>query len=1230
MAAAIVIVTVTVLLVWMFVQRRPRTKPLDPAEVSRLVQLKDEAVAYLENGNALTDEAGNVVHGYDEADKRFVELAQALPNEILPVRNLAICRVAAFEETDEEHTPAEELDAAYQRAQQAIESLHEKHPDSALTQFLIAKMLMKRRDALELIDDIVRVLGQATALDPRDLPSRYILSEQAKNSSDPAIQAQGLAALKEAHRIDPDNLRVLIDLLVAEAEARDPDLAATVEKARTSLAVLESKANPSGKDIRAQLDALTEAVKQQNWDDAVRYARFASNLASHAEVVKADTKRANAHVLAYVDYDFSDEFWQANARPKRELPTAINVAMKPIESAAALTALPGVSDLGFVDFDLDRRPDAIVLREQSVAVYAADPQSGLWRAMAQAPMPDGMRGMLIGDLDRDGSPDSGLSSDTERTEASMEYFSSYPEVVVFGDSGVIVLRNVRDAAAKGRRLAAVPQESALDTMRDVAAAALIDVDHDGDLDLVVSSADGISVWSNLGDGTLEDVSGFSQLPPAEPMYTSMAVVDWDRDVDLDVLLCGPAVDSPALLENLRHGRFRFRPLDGNFLAAGKAAVIDVLEADGNASWDVLTAGATGLALALTSTPRVGLVNHMRSVNVVQQSLTGFRLWDYDNDGYRDILAWGDDGVAVFRGSPSGEFTAVLRLFDPEPKGIVACDVVDLDGDGDLDAAIATASGVSLYRNEGGNANHYFALRVLGSTDSITGRVNEYSLGGTVEIKALGRYQAQTITRQTTHFGIGQDERAGIVRILLTNGIPQAVIQPEKNASITEPMILKGSCPFVYTWTGERFEFFTDLLWAAPLGLQVAEGKLAPDRPREYLKIPGDRLRLKDGRYRLQVTEELWEAGYFDQIELIAVDHPAEVEVFSNEKVGPAEIAAYKVHTVRERRLPRAARDSQGRDVLELIAQRDGRYQRGFARRLRQGLTPEHYLELDLGPLASPQSITLFLTGWIRPTDTSLNIAISQDPRLEAPRPPSIQVPDADGNWRETVPFMGYPGGKPKTIAVDLSHVFLTDDYRLRIVTTNEIYWDEAFFTVDEESAPMKLAPLVLESADLHYRGFSRLIPPGENGPDTFDYSVVSTEPQWSPMEGYFTRYGDVTPLLRDVDDRMVVMGAGDEMTVTFQPPTEELPSGWVRDFLINNVGWDKDADLNTVTGQSVEPLPFQAMSRYPYPPSELFPDTAAHREYLRTYQTRRQSDATFWRQIQQFEPSAQRDRSGKP
>ncbi|HTI50405.1 MAG TPA: hypothetical protein VL475_05620, partial [Planctomycetaceae bacterium] len=215
-------------------------------------------------------------------------------------------------------------------------------------------------------------------------------------------------------------------------------------------------------------------------------------------------------------------------------------------------------------------------------------------------------------------------------------------------------------------------------------------------------------------------------------------------------------------------------------------------------------------------------------------------------------------------------------------------------------------------------------------------------------------------------------------------------------------------------------------------------------------------------------------------------------------------------------------------------------------------------------------------------------------------------------------------GKTKTIAVDLTGLVAGDDCRVRIVTSMEIYWDAAFFSVDEEPAPIELRELPLVSADLHFRGYSRRVPHAQHGPEFYDYARVSTETRWPPLEGHYTRYGDVLPLLSESDDRLVVLAQGDEMSLEFAAPQENPPAGWKRDFLLYNVGWDKDADLNTVYGQSVEPLPFRAMERYPFPEGVTSPDNPAYQEYLQQYQTRATSQQRFWKRICRFE----RDGSG--
>jgi hypothetical protein len=98
----------------------------------------------------------------------------------------------------------------------------------------------------------------------------------------------------------------------------------------------------------------------------------------------------------------------------------------------------------------------------------------------------------------------------------------------------------------------------------------------------------------------------------------------------------------------------------------------------------------------------------------------------------------------------------------------------------------------------------------------------------------------------------------------------------------------------------------------------------------------------------------------------------------------------------------------------------------------------------------------------------------------------------------------------------------------------------------------------------------------------------------------------------EADDKYIIKNAGDETTITFSTKgLPEPPEGWVRDFLIHSVGWVKDGDLNTATGNTVLPLPFHGMTCYPYSADESYPSDKEHYEYLRDYNTRKVTTEDF-------------------
>jgi hypothetical protein len=456
----------------------------------------------------------------------------------------------------------------------------------------------------------------------------------------------------------------------------------------------------------------------------------------------------------------------------------------------------------------------------------------------------------------------------------------------------------------------------------------------------------------------------------------------------------------------------------------------------------------------------------------------------------------------------------------------------------------------------------------------------------------------------------------VLRVQWTNGVPETVYFPGTDQDVIEFEQLKGSCAFLYTWDGTQFRFITDVMWRSALGMPLGimgGGTRAAYAPagasQEYLRIPGDALQSRNGRYVLQFTEELWETAYLDEIRLLAVDHPDSVDVFVDERfVPPGPVQLRLFHAVR-RRPPVSAIDDHGADVLAALREQDDVYVSNFTPLQYQGLVEPHDLILDLGEDAGRAGTFLFLRGWIYPTDASINVALSQQTRVRT-QPPSLAVRDArgGGRWTTAIPNIGFPSGKDKTIAIDLAGKFPTNDHHVRIRTNLQIYWDHAFVARDAAASPVRITPLTPVSADLHFRGFSRMYRRGGRyGPHWFAYADVSKDSPWRPIEGTFTRFGDVLPLLKSPDDMYVIMAPGDEATVEFDAAsasTPPPPPGWRRTFLLYTDGWIKDADLHTAFGNTVEPLPFHAIQEYPYAPGETYPTDSAHQRYLREYNRR--------------------------
>jgi len=577
------------------------------------------------------------------------------------------------------------------------------------------------------------------------------------------------------------------------------------------------------------------------------------------------------------------------------------------------------------------------------------------------------------------------------------------------------------------------------------------------------------------------------------------------------------------------------------------------------------------------------------------------------------------GDRVLRNQGSGRFAAA----EGSPLGsAIAAAAADFDADGHTDIALVRPDGsVHLMRNSGASGNAWIGVRLAGVKNL------KLASQAQVEVKAGRYYQKRAYDGLPIVFGLRNATAVDTVRITWPNGLIQnEVRQPVRQmASYKEAQRLSGSCPMIFTWNGRGFEFITDVLGVAPLGASSGDGTYFPVDHDEYVQIPGRALAVRDGAYEIRITEELREVSYLDQVRLFTVDHPANVDVFTNDKFKSPPYPEFRLFGSSKRIHPLRARDDEGRDVTAALAARDLTYPDGFKRNLA-GVAALHTLDLDFGPasitaptpnrrpaLSEPGSgeskgeskrAVLILSGWVDWADGSTFLGAAQEDQKGLVFP-SLQVKDAAGEWKTVVEDMGIPAGKPKTIAIDLTDKFLSETREVRIVTNLCVYWDEVFLS-ENVDAPVVMTSIDATSADLRFRGFSTPeIHPERRQPETFDYSRPMPLSMWNPTAGLYTRFGDVTPLATHVDDLMVIMGSGDEMRLLF--PADGLPAlrpGWTRDFLLLVDGWAKDGDANTAFSQTVEPLPFHGMSAYPYTPSEKYPDDALHRDYLEKYNTR--------------------------
>lgn len=1017
----------------------------------------------------------------------------------------------------------------YELAEERLAQARELHPENADVLFL-SSMIESRRGN---ISQAISFLEEAISSDSTDIRFHFALAKELEREGDNANSDQIRRHLIQINRIAPDNQVVLLEL--ARLAVKEEDLDA-LEQYINSLSDLSEQWNAQN---REQLDVIKTLLDEQDLTSLNLELSFLRSGLEEQPEFRDDLLSVELPPTE-VGFLITEFLWLPQPEAKaaepdmdiqftEEIPESGGQSVQWIKGVTLLEQAP---------------PFPVTIRESEVVIDETNR------------------------LEYPGSDDQLLNVHVF-TEIDYNY-NFRNDIALVGSDGFKFYRQNQDETFTD--ITGSLGLSGTDINASYTSIWAFDIDMDGDLDLILSREDGVFlVFRNNGDDSFTSVEPFEDITNV----TDMEWADMNGDGVPEAIFL--TEENELLISyNLRGGQF-----DEPQLLAKNVAAITVADLNADGRFEIVAAKQNGEVNSVSTHERSGewQEENVFSTELLPDQNSVLISADLDNNGAIDLLLSAEENSQIWLADSDYNFT---QLETDLPGNIRS--VLDINGNERLDLLGISEDGEAVqYMNSG--TRDYFARSIRAQASGSLGdrRINSFGIGGEMEVRSGLLYQKQLITSPIVHFGLGEYEEAEMLRIIWPNGSTQAEFaEMGMQSTIFNEQILKGSCPWLFTNDGEEIQFITDILWRSPLGLRInAQETAGVVQTLDRVKVPGHQLKPVDGVYDLRITAELWETHFFDHVSLIAVDHPEDTEIFVDERFvipGPD----LSTRAMKKPQPVQSVHDEKGNDVTEVISEQDQNYLVPFTKTRYQGLVEEHHIEIDLGPSASDKPLWLVLSGWLRPTDSSINLALSQG-SIDPPKGLKVEVANGEGGWTTVHDNYGFPAGKLKTILLDMEDIFVdSEDRRIRLHTTSEIYWDAIQWAEKAEASSIREIALEPTRMELRYRGYSEWSRADSTSPKLPYYDEISgTAPRWKDLSGFHTRFGDVSELLAEIDDRYVIMNAGDEMVVQFRAP-EEPREGWVRSFVFVSDGWEKDGDYNTGASATVTPLPFHGQKDYEY------------------------------------------------